>query len=71
MREVGLSLQVAAVPAALTGDRRDGDGGAALLAAAGAGAAHWRGVCAEALDAFARGGEEAVEALSLAERVVL
>ncbi len=50
---------------------RDGDGGAALLAAAGAGAAHWRGVCAEALDAFARGGEEAVEALSLAERVVL
>ena len=50
---------------------RDGDGGAALLATAAAGAAHWRAVCAEVLEAHARGGEEAVEALSFAERVVL
>lgn len=50
---------------------RDGDAGEALLAAASAGAAHWRRVCADVLVAFEKGGEEAVEALSLAEAVVL
>jgi len=49
-----------------------GDRGHALLAAADAGATHWRRVCGEVLDAFGGdGGEAAVEALSLDEAMRL
>ena len=49
-----------------------GDRGEALLAAAEAGVGHWRRVCADVLDAFARGdGEDAVEEISLGGASVL